>query len=272
MNVTIPPRPGRLGTEGPPDSIRGIFRTSVVLGLFLVVSGCATKGDLRDLREEIRELSSQQQALLQEVQESQQAQRDSISAVAQNVQESRAESARRSSSIEDLLLTIQELTGLSQQQVAGLRDQIERDRAQRAFGPPGVFGSAPSAGGGDQATELYEAAVTQLGRGTLSAARVGFRQIVEQFGSHELAPEARYYLADILYREGDTESAIDAFLELPEFHPTAPRVPDALYRVGTLHLELGSPDDAEEYFERVVNTWPDSGAADLARDALRDLR
>ena len=74
-------------------------------------------------------------------------------------------------------------------------------------------------------------------------------------------PEARYYLADILYREGDTESAIDAFLELPEFHPTAPRVPDALYRVGTLHLELGSPDDAEEYFERVVNTWPDSGAA-----------
>ncbi len=101
---------------------------------------------------------------------------------------------------------------------------------------------------------------------------MGFQQIVDQFGSHELAPEARYYLAEILQRGGELEDAIDAFLDIPEFHPTAQRVPDALYRAGLLYLELGDDDEAEAQFERVVNTWPDSVAADLARDALRNLR
>ena len=263
--------------RSPPDRSRDVAQGTRLLTLALVligsVAGCATKADVRDLQDEIRELNSQQQVLLRELQESQRAHQDSISVVAQSLQDGRAETARRMASIEDQLLTIQELTGLSQQQVASLRDQIERDRTQRTFGPPGVFGRAPGAGGGgDQALELYDAAVTQLGRGTLSAARIGFQQVVDQFGSHEVVPEARYYLADILHREGNTEVAIEAFLEIPEFHPAAPRVPDALYRVGSLHLELGNPDDAEGYFERVVNTWPDSGAADLARDALRNLQ
>jgi TolA-binding protein len=94
---------------------------------------------------------------------------------------------------------------------------------------------------------------------------------VDQYGSHELAPEARYYLAEILQREGSLEEAIEAFDEIAQFHPTAPRVPDALYRVGLLHLELGNREEAEQSLERVVNTWPDSMAADLARDELRDL-
>ena len=254
------------------DAVQGAPLLTLALVLIGSVAGCATKADVRDLQDEIREFYSQQQVLLRELQESQRAHQDSISVVAQSLQDGRAETARRMASIEDQLLTIQELTGLSQQQVASLRDQIERDRTQRTFGPPGVFGRVLRADGGDQALELYDAAVTQLGRGTLSAARIGFQQVVDQFGSHEVVPEARYYLADILHREGNTEVAIEAFLEIPEFHPVAARVPDALYRVGSLHLELGNPDDAEEYFERVVNTWPDSGAADLARDVLRNLQ
>ena len=245
---------------------------SVAVGLLVLLGGCATKSDVRDLQDEIRELYAQQQALLQQLRESQRAHQDSISGVARSLQDGRAETARRMTNIEDQLLTIQELAGLSQQQVASLRDQMERDRAQRTFGPPGMFGASARARGSDQASELYEAAQTQFARGTLSAARVGFQQVVDQYGSHELAPEARYYLADILNQEGNPEDAIEAFLEIPEFHPTAPRVPDALYRVGRLQMELGNRDDAEEYFERVVNTWPDSGAADLAREELRDLR
>jgi tol-pal system protein YbgF len=235
-----------------------------------VVAGCATKADVRDLRGEILELSSQQQALLRELQEAQQDQEDSISEVARALQDIRAESFSRMSSIEDQLLTIQELAGLSQQQVASLRDQMERDRAQRSFGPPRAFGS-DAAGGEDQVREVYDAALSQYQRGTLGAARLGFRQIVDQYGSNELAPEARYYLAEILQREGSLEEAIEAFNEIAQFHPTAPRVPDALYRVGLLHLELGNREEAEQSLERVVNTWPDSMAADLARDELRDL-
>jgi tol-pal system protein YbgF len=234
------------------------------------VAGCATKADVRDLRDDILELSSQQQALLRELQEAQQDQEDSISEVGQTLQDIRADSFRRMSSIEEQLLTIQELTGLSQQQVASLRDQMERDRAQRSFGPPTAFGT-DAAGEEGQVREVYDAALSQYQRGTLGAARLGFQQIVDQYGSDELAPEARYYLAEILQREGNLEEAIDAFNEIAQFHPTSPRVPNALYRVGLLQLELGNREEAEQFLERVVNTWPDSMAADLARDELRDL-
>lgn len=266
MNATHPP----FAASSPVRRYTSPFGRVVILALVVAPTACATKGDVRSLQDEIRELSAQQQALLRELQDAQDDQDQAIAQVAEALRETRAESSRRMMSIEDQLLTIQELAGLSQQQVASLRDQMERDRAQRSFGPPTTL-SGPGAGGAGQVTDLYNAALSQYQRGTLGAARMGFQQIVDQYGSDELAPEARYYLAEILQREGSLEEAIEAFLEIPQFHPTAPRVPDALYRAGLLHLELGNEGEAEEYFDRVVNTWPDSMAADLARDELRDL-
>ena len=137
------------------DAAQGTPLLTLALVLIGSVAGCATKADVRDLQDEIRELYSQQQVLLRELQESQRAHQDSISVVTQSLQDGRAETARRMASIEDQLLTIQELTGLSQQQVASLRDQIERDRAQRTFGPPGVFGGAPRGGGGGTRLSSY---------------------------------------------------------------------------------------------------------------------
>ncbi len=237
----------------------------------VLAAGCATKGDVRGLQEEIRELYSQQHLLLEELRAAQTDQEGRITELAVSLRDERGDIARQLAGLEDQLLTVQELSGLSQQQLAGLRDQLERDRAQMRFGSADALLPGVAPAGGDQAGELYTAALTQLQRGSLGAARLGFQQVVDQFGSHELAPDARYYLAEILEREGNAEEAVEAFLEVQEFHPTADRVPDALYRIGLIHLELGNPDDAEQFFERVVNTWPDSDAAELARSELRDL-
>ncbi len=253
-----------------------VKRAFPVVLLLLSVSACATKGDVRNLQEDIRELHQQQQALLQELQREQRAQRDSVQALAQNVQQGRAETSRRMTNLEDHLLRVQELTGLSQQQLSNLRDELERERTQLAFGPPpsGPSEFDPAVGmaeGGEGATELYDAAVTQFRRGAYSSARMGFRELVDRFPNDPLAPEARYYLADILVQEDERGEAIEGFLDIPEYHPDADRVPDALYRVAMLHLEMGDEEEAVQYLERVVNTWPDSGAANLARDELEEL-
>jgi TolA-binding protein len=249
-------------------------RLLLVLLLVGTLPACATKRDVRDLQALVSELHAQNQAILRELQEAQITQGDNLDVLAETLRESRAESARRMMNIEDQLLTVQELAGLSQQQLASMRDQLERDRQQAAFSSGGFSGGGgfqPGAGGSSGAAELFEAAVTQFNRGTYTAARVGFEQVVNEHGSDPLAPEARYYLAQILNNEGDVEAAIDAFLEIPEFHPTAERVPDAYYWAGRLHLGLGDTDQAQQYFERVVNTWPDSVVADLARDELGRL-
>lgn len=248
----------------------GSLRLAGVLAVVAVLPACATKRDVRDLRDEIREMQTQTQALLRELQESQRDQADSLTVVARGLQDARGDTSRRLMNIEDQLLTIQELTGLSQQQLAGLRDQMERER-QQTLAPSGAFGDAGVGVGGGDAQELFQAGVEAFNRGTYSAARLAFQQIVDDFGSDPLAPRARLYLAEILNAEGDLEGAVEAFLQVPEFHPTADEVPEAYLRAGQLEAQLGHDDQAREYLERVVNTWPDSDSASLARADLRDL-
>jgi hypothetical protein len=52
-------------------------------------------------------------------------------------------------------------------------------------------------------------------------------------------PDARYYLADIAAREGDLDDALRRFMQVAELHPTAPRVPEALYRAALIHRDRG---------------------------------
>ncbi|MSR23186.1 MAG: tetratricopeptide repeat protein [Gemmatimonadetes bacterium] len=240
-----------------------------LLGL-LLLGGCATKRDVRDIGENMQELYAQQQASVRDVQRDQRALQDTVGMLLRELQDGRAETARRMANVEDLLLLLQELQGVSQQQIAGLRDQIERDRRQVvSFGTgiePGAQGSSSSA------SDLYQAGVTAFRRGLYSSARVAFQDILELHANDPLAAEARFYMADILVEEGETQQAIDAFLEIPTYHPTAEKVPEAHYRAALLYLELGNREEAERHLDLVVNTWPEDGIAELARSALRDLR
>lgn len=259
--------------SGTTPAIRpGRFRVGGGIGLLLVavllipLAGCATKADVRDLQGEIRELSQRQEALMRELRAEQRAQGDTLGALSERSRQHQLQLNRQLRDMEDQLIRVQELAGISQQELAALRDQMERRPQQDLFGP-----GATDPGGGGEAREIYEEAMTQYRRGSLTAARFGLEDVVESFPSHPLAPSARYFLADIMAQQDELEDAIRAFLRIPEFHPDAERVPYALYRVGLLHQELGNRSEAREALERVVNTWPDTEVADMARRALAEL-
>ena len=247
-------------------------RLLIALVALFPLAGCATKADVRDLQDSILELHAQQNALLRELQRDQDAMADSLQLVTRGMLDFRGETLRRVTNMEDHLLRIQELTGLSQQQLSTLRDELDRDRALSTLGTgggPGGFQFQDAPAG--VAEDVYFAALAQFQRGGLTTARMGFEDVVENYPNDPLAPEARYLLADILVQEGQVAPAIAAFLAIPEFHPAAPRVPDALYRAAMLHVQEGDRAAARPLLERVVNTWPDSGAADLAREAILAL-
>ena len=252
----------------------------LIILLALGLSGCATKRDLKDLSTEIRTLTARQDsafirlaALTLEGQDS--LSRDQYEAMVQL----RGEVNMRFLGIEEQLITLQELTGQSQRNIAALRDQFETRRNQLAAPPLVVQDSAageimgeeiigPTVGGAD---EIYNAALTQHRRGSNSTARLAFERFLTAYPNHSMAPHAKYYLADILAQENRLDEAIDAFLEITELFPTAERVPFALYRVGILYIELEDLDQARSYLERVVNTYPDSGAALVARERLEEI-
>jgi tol-pal system protein YbgF len=245
----------------------GGVRLLLAAALVVPLAACATKADVRDLQQEIRELSARQEALMHELQAQQRAQQDSVRALGTRLGDNHIQISRTLRDFEDQLIRVQELAGLSQQDLAALRDQMDR----RPLPAPGATGAGAAGERGGEAQEIYDQAMTQYRREALTSARMGFEEVVERFPGHALTPSARYFLADILAQQGEMDEAIRAFLRIAEFHPDADRVPHALYRVGIIHKERGETAEARSYLERVVNTWPESPAAELAEEALREL-
>lgn len=255
----------------------------MILGLLgLVLSGCATKRDLRDLQSTIGALAAQQEAALRELQGLNLAVQDTLRGQSDALYESRGEILRRLREIEQQLITLQELTGQNQRALATLRDLLEGRRAPgmapirtdtepgQVMNPAFAPGGPPTAGS-EAALETFNAGVGAFNRGSITTARVAFQQFLRDFPTDPAAPDAHFYLADLLYQENRREEAIQAFLRVPELFPTARKVPDALYRVGVIYIELEQRDDARQYLQRVVDSYPQSDAAVLARERLAEI-
>jgi tol-pal system protein YbgF len=247
--------------------------------LGLTLSGCATKGDLRDLRTEVRELAAQQREALSQITGMNLAVQDTLRGQSDQLFESRGDIVRLLRELEQELLTLQELTGQNQRALATIRDLLEAqgaggvnptrsDRSPGQIVNPDLTLNQPRT---STAVEMYNVAATHFNRGNIGTARMAFRDFLQAYPNDALAPDAHFFLADIMVQEERYEEAIQGFLRVHELFPTADRVPRALYRVGTTYLELGQVDDARVYFERVVNTYPDTDAAALAQDRLDEI-
>lgn len=288
--MSHPPFSGRRAPTGRTSSAgggRSLLGLSAALLAALLAAGCATKGDIRDLREEMQAISVRQDSLLRTLADLQRASLDSLAAQSDVLFSTRGELSSQVTQMQEQLVTIRELTGQSQRALAGLRDQIAaRGSAPvqgQARGPaagadsagaaPSDTAQAPPSGveSGGSAEDLFNVAVRQFNRGSATTARRAFRRFLEQYPNHRLAPDAHFYLADIKVQEDSLSAAVDAFLQIPELYPTADKVPDALYRAGVLQIQLDEKDDARQLLERVVNSYPDSGAALLAQERLDEL-
>lgn len=277
MNNLVPSRvPGAgAGSGARAKGTRWLF--PAILGL--VLTGCATKGDLRDVQDEIRALAAQQRQALEELSGLNMAVQDTLGRQSDALFETRGETNRRLQLLEQELLTIQELLRMNQQSLMTIRDLLESGRGggvspMRTDTEPGQVrdvGFVPSEERAGGPVDMYNTAVNQFNNGSTNTARRAFQQFLREYPDDALAPEAHYYLADILVQENRLQEAVQAFLQIPELFPTAAKVPDALYRVGVTYIALNQLDDARIYLQRVVNSYPDSEAAVQARERLSEI-
>lgn len=247
-----------------------------VLGV-LLLGGCATKRDVRDLQEEVRALAAQQRAAVASLEALNRAVQDTLRGQSDALLESRGEILRRLRLLEEQLTTLQELTGQNQRALTLVRDLLESQRGGaglspiRTDTPPGQAMDPRFQAEAGGAEETFNAAVTQFQRGSFSTARRAFQQFLQQYPTHRLAPHAHFYLADILVQENRLEEAVQAFLRIGELFPASEKVPDAYYRVGVIYIQMNKLEDARRYLQRVINSYPNSAAAALARERLAEI-
>ncbi|MEQ9399336.1 MAG: tol-pal system protein YbgF [Longimicrobiales bacterium] len=256
------------------NRIRSAARLFLATAAVASMGGCATKGDIRDLQTELRNVAIRQDSLIAQLRQETLSTQDTLRETSDQLFSFRGDIANQLREMSMVLARLEALAGENQRGIIQVRDQLANLR--RA--PAGPTSGTPTGGtdgalvpGGGDAEQLYNAAMSQFNRGTLSTARIAFEQFLQAHPSHRLAPDAHFRLAEIMVREDRVEDALEAFLDIQSQFPTAAQVPDALYRAALLQIELGDTDDAEATLERIVNTYPDADAAFLAREKLREI-
>jgi tol-pal system protein YbgF len=249
---------------------------AVVLVLAVGVTGCATKGDIRDVREDLGRLEERQDSIFRLLQMQNREILDSLTVTTERLLNVRGELANELTQLRDQLVQVGELTGQVQIRLNRLDQELATALRQIAAGaaPPGPDtvsvpgGGAPGTG---VVTQAYEAGLEQLDRGNSATARRAFRMVVDSFPEHPIAPEAQRQIGETFAVEGLYDEALQAFEAVVERYQNSDAAPRALYRAGVIARERGQLDRAREYFRRLVSAYPDSDASRAAEQALERM-
>jgi tol-pal system protein YbgF len=257
-------------------ALLGVLVPALAAGAGL--TGCASKGDVQMvqgevalLRAEMSRRDSARAAQLGEVIRTQQGIMDSLGVTRRAVAQLKGDLAPDLYNIQQQLVQLQELTGQSQQRLTELRTRLEARGAEIESAPaPGDTAAPVGATTSASADQMYEASLAQLRRGSLTTARLGLREMLRAHPSSERAPDALYFIGQS-YASENPDSAAAYYGQVAEKYPQSPRAASAVYNLGLLAERRKDLPRAREAFQRVVQSYPQSDEAALARDRLKAL-
>ena len=248
----------------------------------LVVAGCATKGAVQQVETELVVLRTQmarqdsvRAAELGRIIALQQRTLDSLESTRESIRQARTELRSDHLDIQASLVTIQELTGQSQRRLSELRRQID-DRLER-IATDTMEMALPDSGGSvpppipPTPDQLFQASLAELRRGSLGTARAGFHEYLRSYPSHAQVPDALYYLGETFSVDA-ADSAVAYWQEVVDRFPNSVRAPTALYKTGLSSEQRGDRATARAAYQRIIQQYPRSDEADLARNRLASLR
>lgn len=255
-----------------------IRKAGLVASLALLGAACAMKSDVADLetalQAQMESDRAQRDSLIYEIRQLRAVLLDSLSVQQRRGISGQVDLQRQIQDLGTALTQLIALTGETQRQLALLQDSQAGGAAVAgaALGAAvasgdGVEDGAPAASGGDPQA-LYEAALRQFRRGSYETARTGLDEFLQQYPSHELAPDAQYFRAETFAESGDLDQALVEYARVLELYPNSRRAPTALYKSGLIELGRGNVDDARTFFQRVVQGYPGSDEVDLAQREL----
>jgi tol-pal system protein YbgF len=176
--------------------------------------------------------------------------------------------------IQQQLVQLGELTGQSQQRLTELRTQLEARGAQQSLSTPSAAAPGdsahPESTSNASADQMYEASLAQLRRGSTSTARIGLREMLRSYPTSARAPDALYFIGQSFAAE-NPDSAAAYYSQVADKYPTSPRASSALYNLGLLAERRKESAKAKDAYQRLVQKYPQSDEAALARDRLKAL-
>lgn len=142
--------------------------------------------------------------------------------------------------------------------------------------------SAPRGAGGPTAEQAYQAAYLDFSKGNYPLAIAGFREFVRRYPDAPLADQAQYWVGESLFSQAraslaagqtdkatrELEQAVQEFRRVALNYPRGERVPTALYKEALALLELKQNKLAQARLQYLIDNFPQSEEAPLAKERL----
>ncbi|MGQ9679034.1 MAG: tol-pal system protein YbgF, partial [bacterium] len=124
---------------------------------------------------------------------------------------------------------------------------------------------------GIDADRLYNTAYLDFTKGNYQVAIVGFRRFIKLFPSSDMADNARYWIGECFYSQGQIDSAETEFQQLITEYPQGNKMPAAIYKLGLVYQLQGKEELAQKRFKEVVERYPGTPESNLAKERLKIL-
>ena len=118
----------------------------------------------------------------------------------------------------------------------------------------------------------YQASFDLLKAGRYEPATKAFAEFLRQYPGGQFADNAKYWLAEAYYVTRQFEPSLKQFELLVAEHPDSQKLTHALLKIGYIHAELGQREEAERVLNDLIQRFPESTAAGLARKRLQRIR
>jgi tol-pal system protein YbgF len=250
-----------------------MLRKLAALAPLLFSTAClATKSDFQALQTDVRVMRVEQaqsdsvnRAIINRVSEQLRGIADSLGLLADRVARNRTENQAAMAAMQQQLLQIQELTGQSEQRLQEVRASLEEKSQQLAV----ARGDTAAASGAAGPNQIFQIGRDQLLKGSNSAARAAFQDLLSRFPSSSLAADAEFYIAETYAAEGNGPAADSVYARVTSRYPKAPRAATALYKRAVAAQAAGRTRAAEQLFQELIQKYPASDEAALARERSR---
>ncbi len=128
------------------------------------------------------------------------------------------------------------------------------------------------AAGLTDAETLYARGYKEVQEKNYKKAAETFRGFLQAYPDHKLAVNARYWLGETYYGLGEFERAIVEFDNVVKNHPKGDKAAASMLKEGYSFEKLGSKKEARVLFKEVIEKFPGTPEAGLAKKRLEGIK
>jgi len=120
--------------------------------------------------------------------------------------------------------------------------------------------------------QAYDGAMEVFKTGDYKRAAAALQDFVKRYPESAYAANAQYWLGNAYYAQRDYKNAIAAQEVVTTTYASSAKAPDAMLNIATSYAELKDKVKAKKTLQTLVSKFPDSQAAQSAKDRLAVLK